>query len=730
MRVRWLGVFALVVAISAGAAAEHITNPTVYAEAPTGGYVVVHLDTGVRVEHLQADGLPPTLEQQGFRRLAVPEGMTAEQFAAELDARPDVLSAEPDATVRATAVPNDSFYSGQQASYLEQLGMPQAWDLHTGDRDVIVAVLDSGLDAAHPDLAPNLWQNSVDIQNDGIDRDGNGCVNDRNGCRFMTLTQRNAALCGYTASAIGATANGNITDDFGHGTQVGGLLGAAGDNGQGIAGVAWNVRLLTVKVLDCNGEGSLSDVAFGIEYAVRAGADIINLSLAAKPEAPGADSQLVRNALQLAQNQGVIVVAAAGNIEPGGTVGTGYPAAYTQYPNLIAVGGSSPREGNTWATFSRYGPAIDFAAPGKNVVTTARTNVPNPEPYVENVTGGTSFAAPFVSGMFALMMSRNSNLNPEDYIQAARDAAIPAPEAPHGQNWAGSGIVNIGGALARVPMSITGEPLREWKFVPGGTRVEARIDAVVCGETTAVQIGGLPISRFTLRVKTAAEQPGCGSPGKRVDILVGGTPAQPTFTWPAGGEDLAFVGENVSTVPPPPGAVVIQTLNGGWSNIAHLEPDGALPGAASTLPNPWSAIFKWNPLKVLLDPGPGAYDRFVRNAPSYVNEFATIQQFDAYWVNAPAANVASLNPNAVPGRAIELQTGWNNFTYTGPSQAVGDALDGISGQYTQVLEYDNLNQVWRSYLPGQATYLNDFGGLVTLRVYWVLMKEPATLVMD
>src|SRR5690606_8165258 len=104
------------------------------------------------------------------------------------------------------------------------------------------------------------------------------------------------------------------------------------------------------------------------------------------------------------------------------------------------------------------------------------------------------------------MMSRNSNLNAGDYIQAARDAATPAPDAPHGQNWAGSGLINVGGALARVPMLITGEPLREWKFVPGGTRVEARVDAVVCGETTAVQISGVPISRFTLRVKSAAEQ--------------------------------------------------------------------------------------------------------------------------------------------------------------------------------------------------------------------------------
>lgn len=727
MRVRWLGILALGVAASAGAATGQFHQPSVYADAPAGGYVVVQIDTGVRIEQLQDDGLPPTLEEQGFRQLPVPDGMTAEQFAAELSSRPDVLSAEPGATVQAAITPDDSFYPGSQASYFDQLGMPQAWDLHTGTNDVVVAILDSGIDTTHPDLVSNLWTNPIDNQNDGIDRDGNGCVNDRNGCRYVTLTQSNNALCGYTSSQHNV---GNIRDDHDHGTQVAGIAGAVGNNSQGVSGVAWSVRLMTVKVLDCQGNGEIADVARGIEYAVRNGADIVNLSLAILPEKSGADSPIMRAAIELAQSQGVIVVAAAGNIgSPSTTVGTAYPAAYTQYPNVIAVGASNPQQANSWASFSRYGPAIDFAAPGMNIVSTGRTDGAN-GPYVEIRTGGTSFAAPFVSGMFALMMSRNSNLNPDDYIQAARSAATPAPEAPHGQSWAGSGIVNIGAAMARIPMSITGEPLREWRFVPGGTRVEARIDAVVCGETNAVQIGGLPISRFTLRVKSAAEQNGCGSPGKRVDILVGGTPAQPSFTWPGGGEDLAFVGQNVSTVPPPPGPVVIQTLNGGWSNIAHLEPAGPLPGSASTLPNPWSAIFKWNPLKVLLEPEVGAYDRFIRGAPAYVNEFDAINQFDAYWVNAPAANVASLNPNAPAGRTIELQAGWNNFTYTGSSKAVGEALSGIAGSYSQVLEYDNVNQIWKSYLPGQANYLNDFGGLLTLRVYWVLMTKPGTLVMD
>ncbi len=736
MRARWLALAAMVVVVGIGAAAG-ASPGRAQAEAP-GDYIVVQYDTGRAIEDLGPDGLPPTLAQRGYRQVQVPKGKTAEAFAAELRARPGVLYAEPQPAVYAAAVPDDPFYASSQASYLGGLNAPAAWDLATGSNQVIVAVLDTGIDYAHPEFAGRLWENPIDNQQDGIDRDGNGCVNDRYGCRFINLTSANQAVCGYSSSAP----TGLVRDDHGssptnigsHGTMVSGIIGAAGNNGAGIAGVAWNVRLMTVKVLDCGSgpagspTGSPFNVAQGIDYAVRMGARIINLSLATPAGSLAGDIPYLREVLQTAQNQGVIVVAAAGNHPPGSSeVGTGYPAAYTQYPNLLAVGAADNLNGNNWAPYSNYGPAIDFAAPATKLASTARTDVGLANPYATDDSGGTSFASPLVTGMFALMMSRNSKLNAADYIQIARDTASAAPPAPHGQNWAGSGIIDIGAALARVPMTVTGAPLKDFRDVPAGTLIEAHIDSTLCGQTTADAFGRL--SLFAIRVKTNAELPGCGQPGKNVQFVVGGAPAQPVIAWGGQNADIGLANKDISTVSPPPGAVVVQALNGSWANIAHLEASGLLPGAASSLPMPWSAVYRWDPLKRLLD-RPGAYQRFFRTAPAYASDITTINQYDAYWVDGPPTNVASINPNPAPGRSIQLRTGWNNFTYTGASSAVPEALASIAGKYQQVLQYDNTSGTWLSYLPGQPRYLNDFGGLFTLKVYWVLVTADVTLVMN
>ncbi len=735
MRARWLGILALVLAAATGAATTHLDGADVSADAPEA-YIDVQFDTGVSAQQLRADGLPPTLEEQGFRRLAVPPGRSADAYLAELRSRPDVISAVKDVPVYAAGLPDDPYYATNQAQYLPLVGAPGAWDIHTGSDQVIVAVIDSGLDVTHPEFAGRLWENPIDNKSDGVDRDGNKCTNDRYGCRYVSLTTANAALCGYTSSLP----TGQILDDMGsspsnigsHGTLVAGIIGAAGNNGQGVAGVAWNVRLMTVKVLDCQGEGRMPDVADGIEYAVRNGARIINVSVASKPGDQDADSPRLRAALQLAQDLGVIVVAAAGNHPIGSSqVGTAYPAAYTEFPSLIAVGASNNLNNNIWAAYSNYGPAIDFAAPGNKLVSTTRTDIGLTVPYAEigdprdGYDGGTSYSTPLVSGMFALMMSRNSKLSAADYIKAARDAATPAEPAPHGQNWAGSGIINMAASVARIPMSMSGAPLKDWKDVPGGTAVQAFVDGTECGSTVAQAFGRA--STYSIKVKSAAESPGCGLPGRTVQIYIAGSPAKPTFTWGGANQDLALLSKDVSSVSPGPGAVVVQQLNGQWSNLVHLEATGDLPGAAPGLPTPWKVIYRWDPLKMFLDKA-GGYRRFARLAPAYASDYPRIQQYDAYWVDAPASNMSSLNPNPPPGRTVALAPGWNNFTYTGTAQAVSEALAGV--KYTQVLQFDNPTNTWFSHIPGQPRYLNDFNGLFQLKAYWVYVTEPTVLVMD
>jgi subtilisin family serine protease len=197
-----------------------------------------------------------------------------------------------------------------QAQYLAQIGAPAAWDLSTGSSQVIVAVLDSGIDLGHPDLGGRLWENPIDNLSDGIDRDNNGYPNDRYGYRFVDLTAKNIALCGYTA-----TRGPNVQDDMGstgdpraHGTLVSGIIAAAGNNGQGVAGIAWNTRLMTVKGLRLRGQGLMANVAQGSSTRSERRAS----STSASPDGITRTNRRSPGAAD-GPERGVIAVAAAGN---------------------------------------------------------------------------------------------------------------------------------------------------------------------------------------------------------------------------------------------------------------------------------------------------------------------------------------------------------------------------------------------------------------------------------
>jgi hypothetical protein len=733
---RWAGFVALLLLLLLGVPAAPGWTEALAQLPGDDRFVIVQYDTGVSAQALMADGASPSLADMGYRRVPVPPGKTTGEYLAELRSTPGVVSAEQDARVYAAAAPNDPYYASNQAAYLTRIGVPAAWDFATGTGTIVVAVLDTGTDLGHEDFAGRLWENTRDAASDGIDHDGNGCANDRYGCRFVDITPANSAFCGYTSSAN----TGAVLDDHGkpgavdhsHGTLVAGIIGAAGDNGKGIAGVAWNVKIMTVKVLDCGSgvggrpSGAMFNVAQGIDYARRMGANVISLSLASKAGDQSSDLAIMRSAIQAAQDQGIIIVAAAGNHTGNDPVGVGYPAAYTQFTNLVAVGASDTNAG-TWAPYSNYGPAVDFAAPGDHIASTVRTDMASDGPY-RQASDGTSFSTPLVAGMFALMLSRNPLASPADLIQIARDTATPVPAAPHGQNWAGAGIINVGAAVARVPMTITGSALHDWKDLPAGTEVRAVIDGNECGSVASFAFGVL--NRFVLRVRSAAEQPGCGAPGKTVQLFVGPRAATPTFSWGARNEPLGFANKDVSSVSAPPGAIVVQTLNSGWSNIAHLEASGSPGPALSYLPGGWTTVYRWT---AGADNGlgsPGAYDRFTKDAPDYANGLSTVEQFDALWSHTSAASVASLNPNPTGNRVVGLKPGWNNVVYTGTTKSVEDALAEVAGKYTQVMQYDNASQTWLSYLPGQRRYLNDFGGLFKFKLYWVYMTAPGSVTMQ
>ena len=676
-----------------------------------------------------------TLEDRGYRQLPVPEGVSPTTYLAWLEKQPGVLSAAFDAPVRAAAGPNDLFYQGVQAPYLDPVGAPGGWDITTNAETVVVAVLDTGIDLSHEDLASNLWQNPNDADNDGVDDDNNGCVDDRYGCRFINLTHKRATECGYTSS----TPTGDVQDDHGsienadspnygsHGTAVAGIIGARGNNRVGIAGVAWRVRLMTLKVLDCGPDrdkpaGEMANVARAIDYARRMGADIINLSLASLPGDPSADIPALREAIQEALAEGIIIVAAAGNHA---SDGVGFPAAYAQYANVVGVGASDADNDNAWASFSSYGGGVDIAAPGApddRLASTIRSDLSS-LPY-GSLKGATSYATPVVTGLFALVMARNPDLTMEEYIAIVEDSATPPTPAAHGGNWAGAGVVDIQAALERVPMTLSGSASEDWTRPLPGTPVRAFIDGVECGATETENANGL--ARYSLRIAAEGEIAGCGALGREVEISIADRPAGAPLAWSGPNESLALEGYELNAIEPPPGAIVAQELGAGWSQAAYLGPDMSLPGALSTLPEALSVIALWDAAAE----GGGEMLLYYPDAPDFAQTLTTLSRYDALWIYSDGGTISTPNPEPPAGRTLALVEGWNAFVYTGEARAVTEALATVDGLYDQVLHYDNLASAWTSYLPGSLPELNDFAGLYPFRVYWIRMTAPGALVME
>ncbi|NLD43452.1 MAG: S8 family serine peptidase, partial [Chloroflexi bacterium] len=351
-------------------------------------------------------------------RYRAPEGLSVEDVVDILSVDPAVAYAEPDYLAVPAVTPNDPRYSEQWA--LGAIGAPAAWDVTTGAGSVAIAVVDSGVDLTHPDLAAQLWTNPGETPGNGADDDGNGLVDDVHGWNTITNT-------------------GDVSDAHGHGTQVVGVLGAAGDNGAGIAGMCWGCRVLAAKAMQDSGAANYSDIAEAVAYAAGQGAGVINVSLGGY-----ADSQTLRTAVQSAAATAV-VVAGAGN---DALTTPFYPAAY---PEAVAV--ASVAEGDALAASSNRGPWVDIAAPGEGILTTLAGGG-----YGE--ASGTSLATALVAGTAGLLRSAHPEWSPALVRQhLLLTAADIAAQNPDDAGMYGTGRLDAGAALAQAPqpqVAVTG----------------------------------------------------------------------------------------------------------------------------------------------------------------------------------------------------------------------------------------------------------------------------------
>jgi subtilisin family serine protease len=367
-------------------------------------------------------------ETLGVWRVRVPPD-DAEATLAALADDPAVETVSPQYVYRAAAEPDDPLYRSKQHVHYRVINLQAAWAGGVPPNEVTVAVLDGGVDIAHPELAGRTWVNGAEVVN-GLDDDANGCVDDVSGCSFQSPAP-----------------DGDIADRDGHGTFVAGIIAAAAGNGQGIAGIAQNAIVMPVRTLDPDGAGTTEQLAESILYAARNGADELNLSLVLPPIAGTCPTDpVVEAALQEAVTTwGAVVVAAGGNF---GINCVGYPASSVY---SIAVGGSGPAESSdSHAPFAQWGPQIDVAAPAMGLVSACPVPTPEPTPYcpggVYGEGDGTSFSTPIAAGVTALLLGSEPALTPAEVEQRLKDTARDVPDENR-PNWDGAGIIDAGAAL-------------------------------------------------------------------------------------------------------------------------------------------------------------------------------------------------------------------------------------------------------------------------------------------
>lgn len=285
----------------------------------------------------------------GLSHIELKPGVSVEAAIESLSKDPAVLYAEPNYIVTAAKTPNDPRFSQQWALHNTgqsggladaDIDAPEVWDSTTGSPSAVVAVLDSGIDYHHPDLAPNIWVNTKEIAGNGIDDDKNGYVDDVYGIDVIN-------------------GDSDPLDDYGHGTQCAGIIAAKGGNGVGVAGITWGSRVMAVKMLGADGKGTVSGILKAIDYAGTMGARVVNCSWVL-----GSNSQSVAEAIENRGN--TLFVFAAGN---NSSTTPYYPAALNR-ANTMSIGASTRNDQR--ASYSNYGPYVDLFAPGHQILSTSK----------------------------------------------------------------------------------------------------------------------------------------------------------------------------------------------------------------------------------------------------------------------------------------------------------------------------------------------------------------------
>ncbi len=354
-----------------------------------------------------------------WQRLKLPEGLSVKDAVAQYENLAEIEYIQPNYYYHLLATPNDPQYTNSAMYGLGKISAPQAWNLSTGSSSIVVADIDTGMRYTHEDLAANAWTNSGEIDGNGVDDDGNGFIDDYHGWDFF-----------YNDS-------NPIDDAGGHGTHTAGTIGAVGNNGVGVVGVNWNVKIMPIKIYSPNGSDSTSSMLVNAYNYIRmmklrgVNIRVTNNSYGGCGEACGYD-QATKDALDGMGDAGILNVFAAGNSSSNNDVSPNFPSNYTS-PSVLAVASSTSTDARS--SFSSYGATtVDLAAPGSGVRSTYNSS----DSSYANLSG-TSMATPHVAGAAALLASYNPNLSVQSLKATLMNTVDVLPQ------W--NGIVKTGGRL-------------------------------------------------------------------------------------------------------------------------------------------------------------------------------------------------------------------------------------------------------------------------------------------
>jgi len=352
--------------------------------------------------------------------------LSMKQAIDQLVASGQVIYAEPDYPLSIDATPNDPNYpdlyglnnTGLTGGTVDaDIDAPEAWNITTGTSTTILAIIDTGVQYDHPDLAANMWTNPGEIAGDLIDNDGNGYVDD---------------VYGIDTSGTG---DSDPMDDNGHGTHVAGIIGAVGNNNQGVTGVNWNVKIMALKYLDSTGNGNTSDAITLLNYVYTMKTTKgIDIRLTNNSWGGGGYSQSLYDAIVQTESAGILFVAAAGNTGNDNDTQAHYPSSYT-LDSIIAVAATDDKDAayaDAWGS-SNYGlTTVDLAAPGESIYSTVIGST-------YGYKSGTSMATPYVSGAAALLWANNPALSMSEVKNLLLNTADPVASM--------AGITVTGGRL-------------------------------------------------------------------------------------------------------------------------------------------------------------------------------------------------------------------------------------------------------------------------------------------